>query len=167
MTQYKYDMAKFSAGDVTEITGVSRAIQRVWRSRGILPPLEGTRAKFTPLELARIYLASRFTSRAFTHEQAAEYVASCLADVVYWSVAMPLNAQSIDAEGRPHSLKDVDSFARAVVKDFGLELSGDPIKKKRIPLTFDELDCTLDLQKVGQRMGSLGPIYFVRELEEA
>lgn len=44
----------FTAAEAAKISGVNMALQRDWRRRGILPPLEGRIASFTPFELGKL-----------------------------------------------------------------------------------------------------------------
>lgn len=43
-------------GDVADISGLPPNLQRVWRRRGQIAPVEGTRARFTALEAAELML---------------------------------------------------------------------------------------------------------------
>lgn len=53
--------ADLSSADVERMSGVSAAIQRVWRNRGHLPPLTGTRAKFDIQAAAAIAIRYRLS----------------------------------------------------------------------------------------------------------
>ncbi|HAJ02514.1 MAG TPA: hypothetical protein DCX75_10115 [Brevundimonas sp.] len=46
----------FSPAETARLSGVSTELQRNWRHRGLLPPVDGPRARFTLAEVATFYL---------------------------------------------------------------------------------------------------------------
>jgi hypothetical protein len=90
MRTYDYTLTKFGAGEAERISGVSIDLQKQWRARGHLPPLEGAgKARFDCYDLARILVMAQMAERGIGPAHSGEIAEIASGSVVYGSLKDP------------------------------------------------------------------------------
>lgn len=151
-----YQLATFTPKEVERITGLSSAMQRDWRHRGLLPSYD-RHARFTPFELATMWamklLADAGRGPKITTEIAPAIGAAVLFNALLdegsersiggesirttfqrWSEQGLIPPQAMPGEDRPRSLAEMDQAA-AVIKTIFLA-NAQPVIERRDEVTW-------------------------------
>ena len=152
---------ELSSTEVERMTEVSGSIQRVWRSRGFLPPLDGTRARFDVFDAAAIAIRYRLSLQGHVPSETREVGARYAAHVVYWAMMHTSGLCEFLAE----SAATLVAAERAFSEDEGLiaEIAGlDPEDAERFLIGTEkgaEILPTSDLTRMQEKLRTLSGMF--------
>jgi hypothetical protein len=131
-----------SASELEQVSDLSTGMQRVWRQRGYLPPIERGHARFDLRTAASVMVRQALSQRGLSPAESAEH-GDLAAPMVIFSALMDADG-ACEVVGEPHA---VTAFADAYLKDTSLisKLAGvDPGGVRRYMLAFEDDPPELD-----------------------
>lgn len=96
--RHNHVLERYTPAEAETVTGVNVALQRDWRRRGLLPPTEGSHARYTASQLAEMVLMQDFAERKLGPKALKSMLGEAVDHLKIWVEAMPGNDRFVDIE---------------------------------------------------------------------